>query len=119
MECRATSVKIIDLKNRWASYSPGGSVNFHWKCMMAPATVLDYIIVQELAHLIREPHRRVLERGRQRYLIIKGAKSGCASAGRGWDCRDIIQVHQCAYHVPARDGPAHPLRLSAGPGGTS
>ena len=50
------AVKIIDLKNRWASCSPGGNVNFHWKCMMAPPTVLDYIIVHELAHLIHANH---------------------------------------------------------------
>jgi len=45
------AVRIIDLKNRWASCSPGGNLNFHWKCMMAPPTVLDYIVVHELAHL--------------------------------------------------------------------
>lgn len=59
-ECRmgvqATVVKVIDLKNRWASCSPGGNVNFHWKCMMAPPTVLDYIVVHELAHLIHPNH---------------------------------------------------------------
>jgi len=52
------AVKIIDLKNRWASCSPGGNVNFHWKCMMAPPTVLDYVVVHELAHLIRPNHTK-------------------------------------------------------------
>ena len=32
----AKAVKILDLKHRWASCSPGGTLNFHWKCMMAP-----------------------------------------------------------------------------------
>lgn len=50
------SVRIIDLKNRWASCSVGGNINFHWKCMMAPPTVLDYIIVHELAHLLYPNH---------------------------------------------------------------
>jgi hypothetical protein len=60
------SVKILDLKNRWASWTPGGNLNFHWKCMMSPAKILDYIVVHELAHLIfPEPLRKVLERGRQ------------------------------------------------------
>lgn len=49
-------VKVMDLKNRWASCSSGGNVNFHWKCMMAPPTVLDYIVVHELAHLIHPNH---------------------------------------------------------------
>ena len=50
------SVKVIDLKHRWASCTPDGNLNFHWKCMMAPGTVLDYIVVHELAHLIHLNH---------------------------------------------------------------
>jgi predicted metal-dependent hydrolase len=45
------SVRVLDLKNRWASCSADGHLNFHWKCMMAPTTILDYIAVHELAHL--------------------------------------------------------------------
>ncbi|MBC8868958.1 MAG: M48 family metallopeptidase [Planctomycetes bacterium] len=52
------TVRIIELKNRWASCSAGGNLNFHWKCMMAPATVLDYIVVHELAHLIHANHTK-------------------------------------------------------------
>ena len=36
------AVRIIDLKHRWASCSSDRTLNFHWKCMMAPLTVLDY-----------------------------------------------------------------------------
>jgi len=50
------SIKIVELQNRWASCSPNGNLNFHWKCMMAPLTVLDYIVVHELAHLIHPNH---------------------------------------------------------------
>ena len=56
MGVQSKAVKVLDLKNRWASCSPGGNVNFHWKCMMAPPTVLDYIVVHELAHLIHSNH---------------------------------------------------------------
>jgi len=52
------TVRIIELKNRWASCSTGGSINFHWRCMMAPPTVLDYIVVHELAHLIHPNHTK-------------------------------------------------------------
>jgi len=51
-----TGVRIIDLRNRWASCSKDGRVNFHWKCMMAPPKVLDYIVVHELAHIIHPHH---------------------------------------------------------------
>jgi predicted metal-dependent hydrolase len=52
------AVRIIELKNRWASCSPGGNLNFHWRCMMAPPTVLDYIIAHELAHRIHPDHTK-------------------------------------------------------------
>jgi len=51
-------VKVMELKNRWASCSAKGNVNFHWKCAMAPMDVLQYIIVHELAHLINLNHTK-------------------------------------------------------------
>jgi len=55
MAAEPGNVRIIDLKNRWASCSENGNLNFHWKCMMAPLTIIDYVVVHELAHL-RHPH---------------------------------------------------------------
>lgn len=49
-------VKVMELKNRWASCSAKGNINFHWKCAMAPMDVLQYIVVHELAHLIHLNH---------------------------------------------------------------
>ena len=31
-------------------------VNFHWKVMMAPSSVVDYLIVHELAHFKHKRH---------------------------------------------------------------
>lgn len=45
------SVDVREMGNRWASCSPGGRLAFHWKCMMAPQTIVDYIVAHELAHL--------------------------------------------------------------------
>lgn len=44
-------VRVQDLKNRWASCSVDGTLNFHWRCMMAPLSAIEYIVVHELAHL--------------------------------------------------------------------
>lgn len=44
-------VKIMDLKNRWASCSSNGNLNFHWKCILLPPDVLSYVVVHELVHL--------------------------------------------------------------------
>ena len=56
MGVESKDIRVIDLKNRWASCSSGGTLNFHWKCMMAPPTILDYIAVHELAHLSYPNH---------------------------------------------------------------
>lgn len=58
MGVESKSVKIMELKNRWASCTADGNLNFNWKCMMAPPTVLDYIVVHELAHLICPNHTK-------------------------------------------------------------
>ncbi len=52
-------VCVLDLKNRWASCSiKKPKVNFHWKIMMAPASVIEYLIVHELAHFKYKRHDR-------------------------------------------------------------
>lgn len=43
-------IDVRELGHRWASCSPKGNLAFHWKCMMAPPTIIDYIIVHELCH---------------------------------------------------------------------
>lgn len=43
-------INVRELGNRWASCSPNGNLAFHWKCMMAPQTIIDYIVVHELCH---------------------------------------------------------------------
>jgi predicted metal-dependent hydrolase len=55
---KPNELKIVDLKTRWASCTPSGNLNFHWKCFMAPISVLDYLIVHELVHLKHLNHSR-------------------------------------------------------------
>ncbi len=47
---------VRDLGHRWASCSPAGDLAFHWKCMMAPQTIIDYVVVHELCHLHHRDH---------------------------------------------------------------
>ena len=49
-------VDIRDLGNRWASCSPSGALAFNWKCMMAPLTIIDYVVVHELCHFHYSDH---------------------------------------------------------------
>jgi len=49
-------INVRELGNRWASCSPNGNLAFHWKCMMAPQTIIDYIVVHELCHFHHPDH---------------------------------------------------------------
>lgn len=76
-------IRIMDLKTRWASCNNLGDLNFHWKCMMAPLQILDYVVVHELAHIKHHRHTdafwalvdRVLTdyRERKEWLRVNGA----------------------------------------------
>ena len=48
-------VRVMELRNRWASRGRSG-LNFHWKLMLAPQSIIDYVIVHELAHFIQADH---------------------------------------------------------------
>jgi|ERR1017187_3974596 predicted metal-dependent hydrolase len=49
-------IGVRELGHRWASCSPAGDLAFHWKCMMAPPTIIDYIVVHELCHFHQMDH---------------------------------------------------------------
>jgi predicted metal-dependent hydrolase len=50
------AVRITDAGKRWGSCGRDGSLNFSWKLVMSPLSVLDYVIVHELAHLLERNH---------------------------------------------------------------
>ena len=52
MGVEINQIRVLELHHRWASCSPSRNLNFHWKSLMAPLKIIDYIIVHELAHLI-------------------------------------------------------------------
>lgn len=54
VEVAGTNVK--EMGYRWASCGTTGTLNFNWKCMMAPPKVIDYIVVHELCHFYHSNH---------------------------------------------------------------
>jgi predicted metal-dependent hydrolase len=49
-------IAIRDQKSRWGSCSRQGNLNFNWRLLLAPLSVLDYIVIHELAHLKEGNH---------------------------------------------------------------
>lgn len=58
VEKKPVSIKVMELRNRWASCTPKNGLNFNWKCIMAPVSVIDYIIAHELVHLKYHNHSK-------------------------------------------------------------
>lgn len=55
---RPTQVQIKTQKKRWGSCNHKGKVMFNWKLSMAPAWVLEYLVVHELSHIEEFNHSK-------------------------------------------------------------
>lgn len=53
---RIRSIRFKDTKSRWGSCSADGNLSFSWRIMMAPASVIDYLVAHEVAHLKEMNH---------------------------------------------------------------
>lgn len=56
VDVRPGPVAVRELGYHWASCGPSGSLNFHSRIMLAPATVIDYVVAHELCHLKHRDH---------------------------------------------------------------
>ncbi|WP_419835438.1 M48 family metallopeptidase [Endozoicomonas atrinae] len=56
MEVEPAGIKIQDLGYRWGSCTRSGWLNFHWKTILLPAKMAEYVLVHELAHLHEPNH---------------------------------------------------------------
>jgi predicted metal-dependent hydrolase len=51
-------VAVRDQRQRWGSCAPDGTLRFNWRIAMAEPSLLDYVVVHELAHLLHRNHSR-------------------------------------------------------------
>ena len=49
-----SNIAIRSLGNRWGSCTPDGKLLFHWRAILLPPSMVDYLLVHELVHL-QEP----------------------------------------------------------------
>lgn len=53
---KPTDIRVRDMGFRWATCGVNGALSFHWKTMMAPPQIIDYIVVHELCHMHHANH---------------------------------------------------------------
>jgi len=52
----APPFRINNARRRWGSCGVKGRLNFPWRLVMAPLTLVDYVVVHELCHLLQRDH---------------------------------------------------------------
>lgn len=95
-------VGVRDTRSRWGSCSAAGNLSFCWRLVLAPHSVIDYVVAHEVAHLVEMNH------GPRFWQLVDSLHPGRAAA-RGW-----LREHRAellSYGVPAgerEDGRAAP-----------
>jgi len=51
-------VAVNNARSRWGSCSPEDRLRFTWRLIMAPAEIIDYVVVHELCHMKIRNHSR-------------------------------------------------------------
>lgn len=68
-------VAVQDLGYRWGSCGKGGTLYFHWKSILLPPRIVEYVVVHELVHLHEGHHTpafwRLLEHAMPDYAARK------------------------------------------------
>jgi predicted metal-dependent hydrolase len=56
MEVTPAGIRVQDLGYRWGSCGKGALLYFHWKTILLPARIAEYVVVHEMAHLLEQHH---------------------------------------------------------------
>jgi predicted metal-dependent hydrolase len=47
---------IAELNNKWGSCSKNNQMRFNWRIVLAKTSIIDYVVVHELCHMIQKNH---------------------------------------------------------------
>lgn len=56
VEVEPSGVTVQDLGYRWGSCGKGGRLYFHWRAILLPPRLVEYVVVHELVHLVEAHH---------------------------------------------------------------
>ncbi len=51
-----SGIRVKSYKSRWGSCHVDGHIFYNWRIIMAPHSVIDYLVVHELCHLVHHNH---------------------------------------------------------------
>jgi len=58
VKLKPTNFRITDSKGRWGACNNRGAISFNYRVIMLPPSVIDYVIIHELCHLIELNHSK-------------------------------------------------------------
>jgi predicted metal-dependent hydrolase len=53
---RAAPILVREQEKRWGSCNSKGELRFNWRVMMAPMSLVDYVVAHEVCHLVVRDH---------------------------------------------------------------
>ena len=56
MGLKARPGEMREWRRRWGECHPDGHLRFNWRLIMLPPSIIDYVVVHELAHLLAPGH---------------------------------------------------------------
>jgi predicted metal-dependent hydrolase len=99
LQLQHASVGIRDPRTRWGSCSRRGHLSFSWRLVLAPRSVLEYVVVHELCHLREPSHSRSFWR------LLEAARPGWQEQAR-WLREHGQELHAYAPTVGPASGAA-------------
>ena len=58
IKLKPNNVRVTDSKGRWGACNSRGTISFNYRVVMLPPSVIDYVIIHELCHLIEMNHSK-------------------------------------------------------------
>jgi predicted metal-dependent hydrolase len=55
---RSPTVNVVDQSKRWGSCDARGRIRLNWRLVMAPMSLIDYVVAHEACHVLEHNHSR-------------------------------------------------------------
>lgn len=90
---RVKAIRLGDPASRWGSCSTSGTISYSWRVVMAPPSVLDYLVAHEVAHL------REMNHSPRFWKLVRALCPGM-DAAKAWLARHGAGLHAVGAGAP-------------------